>query len=67
MVLIVIIIIFFKVLGLVKTEDMVIGLFDENWRAERQKKDCALQEENLMQDFSAVVYYLPPNTSYLGH
>lgn len=36
-VLIVIIIIFFKVLGLVKTEDVIIGLFDENWRAERQK------------------------------
>lgn len=36
-VLIVIIIIFFKVLGLVKSENVVIGLCDENGRIERQK------------------------------
>lgn len=42
---IVIIIIFFKVLGLVKTEDVIIGMFVGNWRIRRQ--NCALQEENL--------------------
>lgn len=61
--LIVIIIIFFKVLGLVKTEDVVIGLFDENWRIERQKTCITRREFNTRFFWSSLLftpkYYLP--------